>query len=651
MNRTEAFDEYGRALRLGQKEYKELLNAKGDPHPAVLDEILTDLTTEQTQRVGLLEIPAEQIVGTKSAGRISAFTPSFLPLLDAESEFASKWVSLCVAHMSDEGIRDPIVCYEYLGNFYVQEGNKRVSVLRYFGASRIPATVTRILPKNDGTPRVKAYYEFLDFFKASGVYNVQFQHPGDYGKLLSAMGKTGDELWTEAERLSFNANFQYFRNAFDALGGNSLAIRPEDALLVWLTVYPYKDLSHLTTDELKKSLHAIWENLTPLTQPEPVKVETESLKTKAGIWGRIIPVGPEHLDVAFIHQLDTARSGWSKAHDEGRAYLEEVLGSAVTTHSYFGADTPEQVDATLEQAVADGAQVIFTTTPQMGRATLKAAVKYPKIRFLNCSVDIPYSSFRTYYSRLYEGKFITGAIAGAMANNDHIGYIASYPIYGEPASINAFALGAQMTNPRAKIDLRWSCLPGRPVPDFVQKGIRVISNRELPSQEQIYMDFCNFGTYQIEDDGQLTPLCSPCWMWGKFYETMVRSIMSGSFDGGKDKNRAVNYWWGMDTGVIDVKLSDKLPDGVRVLAELLRQGLQDGSIDPFLRPITAQDGTVKNDGSHCFTPDEILHMDWLCDNVEGSIPQFDDILPISQPMVRALGVYRDEIPAEKEASL
>jgi hypothetical protein len=107
----------------------------------------------------------------------------------------------------------------------------------------------------------------------------------------------------------------------------------------------------------------------------------------------------------------------------------------------------------------------------------------------------------------------------------------------------------------------------------------------------------------------------------------------------------------MDTGVIDVKLSDKLPDGVRVLAELLRQGLQDGSIDPFLRPITAQDGTVKNDGSHCFTPDEILHMDWLCDNVEGSIPQFDDILPISQPMVRALGVYRDEIPAEKEASL
>ncbi|MBQ7415434.1 MAG: BMP family ABC transporter substrate-binding protein [Oscillospiraceae bacterium] len=651
MNRTEALDEYGRALRAGQREYKELLSAKQEPYPAVLDDILTDIATEATQNVGLVEIPADQIVGTKSAGRISAFTASFLPLLDAESEFANKWIALCMAHMSDEGIRDPIVCYEYLGNFYVQEGNKRVSVLRHFGAARIPATVTRVLPKADGSPRIKAYYEFLDFYKASGIYNVQFHRPGDYSKLLSAMGKEPGEGWTERERLSFTAYFQYFRDAFDALNGQLLSIRPEDALLLWLTVYPYRDLGRLSTEELKKSLNAIWENLTALSQPEPVKVETETPKAKGGILGRIITAGPEHLNVAFIHQLSAERSGWSKAHDEGREYLEAVMGDAVTTRSYFGADTPEQVEAALEQAIADGAQVVFTTTPQMGRPTLKAAVKHPKVRFLNCAVDIPYSSIRTYYGRLYEGKFITGAIAGAMANNDRIGYIAAYPIFGEPASINAFALGAQMTNPRAKIDLRWSCQSGRPVSDFVSDGIRVISNRELPSQAQICMDFCNFGTYQVEEDGVLTPLGSPCWMWGKFYETVIRSIMSGAWETGKDDLRAVNYWWGMDTGVIDVKLSDKLPDGVRTLAEMLRNGLQNGTIDPFLRTITAQDGSVKNDGSRKFTPDEILHMDWLCENVEGSIPRFDEILPISQPMVRALGVYRDEIPAEKEAPL
>ena len=651
MNRTEALDEYSRALRAGQKEYKELLSAGREPYPAVLDEILGEIPSESTQQVGLAELPADRIVGTKSAGRISAFTAGFLPLLDAESEFAGKWINLCMAHMSDEGIRDPIVCFEYLGEFYVQEGNKRVSVLRHFGAPRIPAIVTRILPKNDGSPRIKAYYEFLDFYKASGIYNIQFQRPGEYGKLLSALHKEPGESWTERERLNFNASFQYFQEAFDALKGQSLSIRAEDALLLWLTVYPYEDLSSLTTEGLKKSLTAIWENLTALAQPEPVKVETETPKAKGGILGRIITAAPEHVNVAFIHQLDTVRSGWSKAHDEGRAHLEQVMGSAVTTRSYFDADTPEQMEAALEQAIADGAQVIFTTTPQMGRPTLKAAVRNPKVRFLNCSVDIPYSSIRTYYSRLYEGKFITGAIAGAMANDDRIGYIASYPIYGEPASINAFALGAQITNPRAKIQLRWSCQVGRHVADFVSQGIRVISDREVPSQDRTYMDFCNYGTYQIEQDGQLTPLGSPCWMWGKFYETVVRSIISGAWDTSKDGLRAVNYWWGMDTGVIDVKLSDQLPAGVRVLAELLRKGLQEGILDPFRRPIIAQDGTVKNDGSRSFTPDEILHMDWLCSNVEGRIPDFDEILPISQPMVRALGVYRDEIPAEKEAPL
>ena len=164
------------------------------------------------------------------------------------------------------------------------------------------------------------------------------------------------------------------------------------------------------------------------------------------------------------------------------------------------------------------------------------------------------------------------------------------------------------------------------------------------------MDHFNFGTYEVGDDGSMNPLGLPCWLWGKFYENVIRSIMSGAWDSKSDDRRAVNYWWGMDTGVVDVRLSERLPEGVRTLAELLRKGLQSRSIDPFFRLIRAQDGTVMNDGSRTFTPDEILHMDWLCENVEGSIPQFHEILPISRTVVRELGVYKDEIPAEKEAT-
>ena len=143
-------------------------------------------------------------------------------------------------------------------------------------------------------------------------------------------------------------------------------------------------------------------------------------------------------------------------------------------------------------------------------------------------------------------------------------------------------------------------------------------------------------------------LASPVWLWGQFYVNVIRSILAGTYDKDKDSPRAGNYWWGMDSGVIDVELDEHVPEGLLTLAQILRKGLIDGSIDPFRRHIVAQDGSVKNDGSRTFTPDELLHMDWLCSNVEGVIPSFDEIEPFAQPIVRELGIYRDKLPAQKE---
>ena len=197
MSRMEAVEEYAKALKEGQREYKECLQQKVDPNPAVLDEILDKDAVESCVSVGLVDIPAQRIVGTRTAGRISAFTPSFRPLLEPDTEFAFKWISLCAAHLGEEGIHTPIECFEYLGNFYVQEGNKRVSVMRHFGAARIPANVKRVQPPLDDSPRVKAYQEFLEFYKLSGMYDVQFTQPGQYAKLLEKTGYPADRKWTE----------------------------------------------------------------------------------------------------------------------------------------------------------------------------------------------------------------------------------------------------------------------------------------------------------------------------------------------------------------------------------------------------------------------------------------------------------------------
>ena len=649
MNTQTAADEYIQALKAGQKEYKELSAAGKPTHPAVLDELLPENAAETVVDVGFVEIPSERIVGTKSAGRISAFTPTFKPLLDPKSEFAMKWVSLCAAHLGDTGITDPIVCYEYLGNFYVQEGNKRVSVLRSFDAPRIPGNVRRIMPPMSDEPRIRAYYEFLDFFKDAKLYCVQFRRPGDYAKLLSHLDKKMGDPWTEEERRTFRAYFHYFRDAFLSMDARKEDVLPGEALLLWLELYPYEDLGKLSAAELKKSVAALWDDVISTTKEDAVKVQTKAEDdSKTNLVTRLVS-GLDTLNVAFIHQLNPDISAWVLGHEDGRAHIEEVFGDKIAVRSYFDANTTEAAEAKIEQAVADGAQVVFTTAPPLSTATLKAAVKYPKVRFLNCSVDQAYSSIRTYYGRIYEAKFITGAIAGAMAGDDRIGYIASYPIFGVPASINAFALGAQMTNPRAQIELRWSCVAGTPQADFLADGIRVVSNRDTPTQSKMYLDFCSYGTYLMDSRGGLISLASPVWVWGKFYEFVIRSILSGGWKRDKADTTALNFWLGMDSGVIGIGLSDKLPEGVRQMANLLKANIAAGQLDPFFRRIVAQDGTVKNDGTQHFTPEEVLHMDWLCDNVVGSIPPFEEILPISQKMVRQLGIYRDSIPPEKEA--
>ena len=640
MDLQDAKNEYEQAMKKGQKEYRERVLAGFLPNPAVLDQLISDTTSMSVVDIGLTEIPSHRIVGTRSAGRIASFTASFRPLLKPDTEFARKWIALCDAHLSDAGIRDPISCYEYLGDFYVEEGNKRVSVLRHFGAARIPAMVRRIVPPRNGDPRIDAYYEFLEYYKHTKLYEPQFRHPGDYARFLKYLGKTADENWTEADRRNFRANYQYFTEAFEAVSTTPAGILPEEALLLWLQIHPWQELGQLSSAELKKTLSALWADVMSAAQGSQVLTDTQEVsEVKPGILSRIIAPAP--LRIAFVHLLDPSTSSWVLGHEEGRRHLKSVFGDKVALRSYFNANTPEEANRILEQAVSDGAQVIFTTSPSLSRSILKLAVEYPKVKCFNCSVDQAYSSVRSYYGRVYEGKFITGAIAGALAQNDRIGYIGSNPIYGVPASINAFALGARMTNPRAQIELRWSCVAGSPQEDFLREGIRVISNLDVPTQHKIYMEYCSYGTYLLDEKGVPIPLASPVWVWGKFYEIVISSILSGNWK--ESKGEALNYWLGMDSGVIDIEFSSRLPEGIRTLAELMRRDIADKRLDPFRRKIVTQDGTVINDGTRAFTPDELLHMDWLCDNIIGSIPDPEEILPRSRSIVCELGIYRNKI--------
>ena len=638
-------EEYLAALKEGQKEQAKLASLGKDPGPAVLEELLPEMTKLPVQELKSQEIPMDRIVGTVTRGRISALTAGFLPLLPEETEFALKWMALCEAHLSDTGLRDPILCYEYLGSFYVQEGNKRVSVLKHFGNTRILSDIRRILPEKSDDPRIRAYYEFVDFHRATGSYDIQFQKPGEYAKLLAALDRKSGEVWTEEERRRFSARCHYFKEAFAALGGQSKDLKCEDALLLWLRVYPYEQLGTMNAKELKESLSGLWEDVQVTADPEPVQVHTAPEEAQPSLITKLISPAPKRLNVAMIYQQDEEISTWTRGHAEGAAHLQAAFPEQVKVREYRHADTPEETLAFLDQAAAAGADLIFTTTPLLLGATLKAAVKHPKVRFLNCSAGTSLSSVRSYYCRIYEGKFVTGMIAGAMAKNDLIGYVASYPILGVPASINAFTLGARMTNPRARVLLEWSCLEGSAAEKLIARGARVISNRDVPLPNAHYMGLGEYGTYLIDEAGRLSPLASPCWMWGKLYENLVRTVLSGSYDQ-KKAPEAINYWWGMDSGVIDVQMTELVPEGIRTLAEAMMDRIKTGALLPFQRELVSQDGEMKNDGSRDLSSRELLTMDYLLEGVEGAIPAYEELLPMSRALVRELGLHPEDLPQE-----
>lgn len=644
MSRQEAVQQYQSALKRGRKTYKEHVLRGVFPYPQVLDSFLSDTMTAGQVDMGLLEIPAERIIGTKTQGRRDAFAADFMPLMGTDTEFASKWVTLCEAHLGDEGIREPVRCFEYLGRFYIQEGNKRVSVLKSYDAVTVPAYVTRIVPAWSEDPEILAYYDFMYAYQFTGLYQVSFSRPGCFAKLQSALGREPEQVWTEAERRSFLSAYLDFAQAFRKQGGERLGITVADAMLVWLKVYSFDDLKSMTAAELGKSLTAVWADIRLSAHPEPVSVSTESQEPAedGNVLNRLVQsVFPARLSLAFISDYLPEQSDWTKAHDLGRQYVEAVLGDRVSCHTYYGAKNPAAV---MKEAISDGAQVLFGVTPSLIGACRSVAAAHPDIYVLGCAIFMPYTGVRTYYSRIYEGKFITGAIAGALAKDGVIGYVASNPIFGVPASINAFALGAQLTNPDAHIRLRWSCVDENAMDTLRDSGIRLISNRDVPTPDRMFEPWglCRAGAsgYHV--------IASPFWHWGKVYEKLVRGILSGNWDaisGGG--NRAVNYWWGMRSGSIGVLIDDELPVGVRTMANILHRGVADGSILPFERPFRSQDGTLRSDGTHFFTPEEILRMDYLAENVEGAIPSYEELLPMSRSLARLQGVYRDAIPPEK----
>ena len=625
-------EDYKKACKAGKKDYQNRLLKGQRPTLEVLDDILPSNDLAQ-ENLGLVQIPLDQIVGTRYQGRSSAFAGNFMPILGDNTEFALKWAALSKAH-EQEGIRDPIKAYEYMNRFYVEEGNKRVSVMKYFEAVSILGTVIRILPKRTEEKENKIYYEFLDFYKLSKINYICFSKEGSFKKLLAAMGKGEDEIWTDDDQLTFSSVYSRFTTIYNTSGGAKLSITPGDAFLAFISLYGYSTLDEKTSNELKQLIAKSWEEFRLLEQGNEIDLKMDPAKEKKPLLNRLLPVGPSKQKVAFIYEKTAASSAWTYSHELGRLHLEQTFPDEITTVRYENV-TADTIDDCLEKAVAEGCNIIFTTTPAFAPSSVKAAITHPSVRILNCSLNTSHRYIRTYYARMHEAKFLMGAIAGAMAENNRVTYIADYPMFGTIANINAFALGAKMINPRVLVYLEWSSLKNRDLEENISL-VRpsCISGKDMviPEETSRY-----FGLYHMVDDRPRS-LAMPLCHWGKFYEQLIRTIMDGTWKYDDTSAKAINYWWGMSSGVVDVICSKNLPAGTKRLVDLLKHTISTGKFNPFSGVLYAQTGIVKNDPDRVLSPEEVVTMDWLAENIIGRIPSQEELTAQAQPSLSQQGL-------------
>ena len=637
-------NEYLRAQKLGEKRYQAAVAKNEYPYLPVLDEIISPSDTVGEVNLGLQTISLDRVVGTATAARTTAFASNFMPILDYHTEFGMKWTALCESHI-EEGIHDPIKVYEYMNKFYVVEGNKRVSVLKYFGADSVPAMVTRKIPRRTDSLENKIYFEFIDFHKQTGINYVYFSQLGGYDKLREFIGITKDAVFTEDERLDFNSAHLAFEKAYLAKKGNEeLTITVDDAMLVFLNVYGYEALKNMTTSQVKDSVDKVWNEivLTNEKKDKTVLPKLDPVEPKKSILDRVIkPSGPSNLKVAFVYDKSPANSVWTYSHELGRMDMENKLGDSVDSRTFCNVDTPAKLTECLGRLVDEKYDVIFTTGPEMLPEALKTAVLHPEIKILNCSLNTTTSHVRTYYARMYEAKFITGIIAGSLCENNKVGFVADYPISGTVANINAFALGVQMVNPNAKVYLEWSKVKGsNPKKRFEELDVHYISYIDMIVPANASREF---GLFCIRD-GKIRNLAMSVYNWGAFYEKIVSAILAGNWkeDEKLDEKKAVSYWWGMSAGVVDVICSAHLPKGTIRLADLMKDLIKNGKVSPFYGKIISQKDVVADNMNSELDIQDILNMTWLNDNIVGTIPKPDEIQDDAQDILAVQGLDQPE---------
>lgn len=634
MEQIELISTYEQALKMGKVEWNQKVLKGESGYLRTLDSMLQkgDVVTEYP--LGLVEIPIHKIVGTYTHGRSVSFADNYMPIMDVSSEFAMKWMHLYEYHI-ESGIADPIKVYEYLNRFFVVEGNKRVSVLKFVEGTTINGYVTRLIPKRNPEDKTNTiYYEFMKFYNETKINVIWCSEIGNFSELLDYFNQyksfTNDE---EVSKLFLSNCYRPFRQIYHELGGGKLEITTGDAFLTYLKIYGLP--KEITVETHKLQIKKMIDEL-KVIDPDGNHVETEAIQAvkKNRVLSSLADLmsSKKVIKVAFVYAKSSITSGWTYAHELGRLHIENVFKDQVQTQKVENIPEDETAYDTFKALADEGVDVVFATSPTYLAPALKAAMECPHTRFFNCAATHSYKSLTLYYGRIHEPRYLLGMIAGAMTQTNILGYVAPYPISEVVSSINAFTLGAQAVNPYVKVKALWtnhwdSPSEGKKVASKLQEmGADIISNEDLPIPGDITKEY---GVYHIQHGtGKKTHYAMAIWNWGLFYEQVIQNILNGTLRTFGENDVPINFWQGLNNGIVDILYSNRnMSTPMKHLIECMKQSIINYDFNIFQGPIYDQNQNLRAKSGEVLDYDEIIHMDWLINGVEGVIPNIKTLTP------------------------
>ena len=630
-------DHYGKARREGLRLYSAAIQSNTDPYLPVLEKKVPNLAQLSRLSLGIISIPLDRVVGSVSQGRSYAFTENFLPILDGGSEFAAKWDRLYES-VEAEGVNQPVTVLEYMGYYYVIEGNKRVSVMKAMEAQDIEADVTRVYPERTDDPENIAYYEYCDFTKETKLYGILFTRPGSVQKLLSLPGMRAGDRWTDDEIATLRKLYHYFHESYLSVMKDRPSLQSGDAFLAYLTAFGYETVRDEDLAKTKERVRLMSREFESRDGEVRLVMNSEASAPAIPILNSIFR--PGKIRAAFLFNRSIEDSAWNYWHNLGRLEAEEKLGDKVETTTRI---VPSRADFSdeINDLIGEGYTAIFATSPVMLNSSIRPALEHPDVHFLCCSLLSNYKNIRTYYIRFYEAKFLLGLAAGILSDNGKIGYIADFPIHGTPSAANAFALGARMVNPKAKIYLNWFSASWFDAKNpFEDPEIRVICNRDITAPNHTARDY---GLYLRSGD-EIINMATLIPRWGLFYRTIIEMIQNGTFNPSENRQTVTNYWWGLGSSIVDVAFSSRFDPYAARIINHFRQELKEDTFSPFEGEIRDQGGTLRCEADRRLTPAEILCMDYLVDNVVGSFPAESELIDSARPLVRLQGIRGELTP-------